>query len=134
MCSSYEIDNVKMIDGTNEDSVEQSDWDDDEESCDNEWLEEEILMQSGLTIGDKDSHDHIQWRYNVLFDDLENSEWGDPYLEPVREGFNHLFQPMEKEPAGIELWLNSLDDISTLDMPDTHSYNDPFYNDSGHFE
>jgi len=29
-CSSYEIDNVEMIDGTKEDSVEQSDWEDDE--------------------------------------------------------------------------------------------------------
>ena len=134
VCSSYEIDNVEMIDGTKEDSVEQSDWGDDEESCDNEWLEEETLMQSGLTIGDKDAHDHIQWRYNVLFDDPENSEWGDPYLEPVREGFNPLFQPMEKEPAGLELWPNSLDNIPTLDMPETHSYNDPLYNDSGNFE
>jgi hypothetical protein len=97
-------------------------------------LEEETLMQSGLTIGDKEPNDHIQWRSNVLFDDPVNSEWGDPCLEPVREGFNPLFRPMEKEPARLELWLNSLDNISTLDMPDTHSYNDPFYNDFGHFE
>jgi hypothetical protein len=134
VCSSYEGDNVDMIDGTNEDSVEQSDWEDDEESCENEWLEEETLVQSGLTIGDTDPNDHIQWRYNVLFDDPVNSEWMDPCFEPAREGYNILFQPIEKEPAGLELWPNSLDNIPTLDMPETHSYNDPLYNDSGHFE
>jgi len=129
--SSEEGDNGEIID---EDIVEQSDWDEDEEICDKEWVEEETLVQSGLTIGDKDPNDHIQWRSNVLFDDPEIFEWGDPYPKLAGDGFNPLFQPMEKEPAGLELWLNSLDNISNLNIPDTHIYNDPFYNKSGHFE
>jgi hypothetical protein len=67
-------------------------------------------------------------------DNVENSEWEDPYLELVGEGFNPLFQPIEKEPVRFDLWPNSLDNMSTLDMTDTHIYNDPFYNDTGHFE
>ena len=65
---------------------------------------------------------------------VENYEWEDPYLKPAGDGVNPLLQPMEKEPAGLELWLNSLDTLSNLDTTETHMYHDPFYSDTGHFE
>jgi hypothetical protein len=63
------------------------------------------------------------------FDYPMHSEWKESYFEPEGEDCNVLIQTMEKGPAELEIWLNSLDKT-----PVTHTYNDPFYNDSVHLK
>ena len=53
-------------------------------------------MHSGPSIYDEDPNDHF-------FDDLLNSGWWNPYLEPVREDFIPQFHIVDKEPSGLEL-------------------------------
>ena len=72
--------------------------------------------------------------YKNQFDYPVRSEWRDPYFEPAMKGCKTLFQTIEKEPAGLDIGPNSLDNLSTLDMPVTHACNDPFYEDSVHLK
>jgi hypothetical protein len=118
---------------------EQPDQENSEESSLNNGVEKgKRLTHMGPQISDAIPDELSVWRnndgYKDQFDYPVHSEWRDPYVEPAMEGCNTLFQPIEKEPAGLDLWLNSWDNMSTLDMNDTHSYKDPCYKDTGYFE
>ena len=118
---------------------EQPDQENSEESSLNNGMEKgRRLTHVGPQISNAIPDELSEWRnndgYKDQFDYPVHSEWRDPYVEPAMEGCNTLSQPIEKEPAGLDLWLNSWDNMSTLDMPDTHSYKDPCYKDTGHFE